>query len=196
MDNIREKIDHVAKLGLTDLLKANGFKKAGRRWSKQVEEDWFLVGLQASTSNYGSTGKFVVNIGVYNTELEKIIKRFHYREGKIPNAEGSTSQCRLGELAYGRGHWWEIDQDTDLQNLSNDIVEKMTLLGLPWLEKNNDLQALADRVKNELGVYTIALQLVLGKRQEAANQFQRLLEKRPQDNEALRAWAEKAGLKT
>lgn len=194
MSEIRKKIDQIIKLGLADFLKSHGFKKSGRRWSKQSGNDWLLVGIQASLVNRGAEGKFAVNLGIYNGAVEQLAERLFYREGEIPRAEGATLECRLSELGFGHDHWWEVGSDTDLQVVSNDVVEKMGSVGLPWLLESNDLGLISDIWKDTHSTVSFSAAFLLGDNEEVVRRIKRTVEERPRGAENVMAWAQNAGV--
>ncbi|RUM16864.1 DUF4304 domain-containing protein [Rhizobium phaseoli] len=122
-------IDEVIKLGLADLLKAHGFKRSGRNWHRADGENWLIVNVQASSSNFGENGKFVINLGVYVAAVAALAGEAPI-DGK-PKEYDSTIRERLGSLAYGEDHWWAIESGSNLDLISADLVEKMLSVGLP-----------------------------------------------------------------
>lgn len=195
MSEIRKRIDQIIKLGLADFLKSHGFKKSGRRWSKQTANGWLLVGVQASSVNRGTEGKFAVNLGIYNSAVEQLAERLHYREGEIPRAEGATLECRLNDLGFGHDHWWEIKSDTDPQLVSNDVVKKMSSVGIPWLLESNDVGLISDILKDSHSVVSFSAALLLGDEKEVVRRINRAIKERPRGAEHFLAWAKNAGVK-
>ncbi|MBX5068619.1 DUF4304 domain-containing protein [Rhizobium lentis] len=98
-----DRIDDVIKLGFADLLRAHGFKKSGRNWHKADGENWLIVNVQASRSNFGDRGQFTVNLGVYMASVAALSGE-GVAAGK-PKEYESTIRERLGSLAYGQDHW-------------------------------------------------------------------------------------------
>jgi len=195
MSEIRKNIEQILKLGFNELLRSQGFKKSGRKWSKKVVDDWLLVSVQASSVNRGKSGKFAVNLGIYNTAVEQLADRFFYRDGQIPNATGATLETRLNELAYDRYHWWEVTGDTDLQNISNDVVEKMDNAGFPWLFESNDYQTILSFWNQYPSVVTFSTVLLHSGEQEAIRCVKQAIEAKPKATDHYLKWAKKVGLK-
>ncbi|MBX5145591.1 DUF4304 domain-containing protein [Rhizobium lentis] len=77
------------------MLRAHGFKKSGRNWHKADGENWLIVNVQGSRSNFGDRGQFTVNLGVNMASVAPSLER-----GQLPASPRSTS------LQFEKG--WEV----------------------------------------------------------------------------------------
>ncbi|ANM11344.1 MULTISPECIES: DUF4304 domain-containing protein [unclassified Rhizobium] len=187
MGEIARSIDQVIKLGFADLLKVRGFKKTGRNWHRADGENWLIVNVQASSSNSGKNGKFVVNLGVYVAAVAALAGKVEMH-GK-PKEYESTIRERLGSLAYGEDHWWAIESGSNLDLISADLVEKMLSVGFPWLETHRDISHLAAALRNSPSLLSVSAAWLAGDKDEASRRLRGAIERRPAARERFSAWA-------
>jgi len=192
MGQVARSIDEVIKLGFADLLKAHGFKKTGRNWHRADGENWLIVNAQASSSNSGENGKFVVNLGVYAAAVAALAGEAPI-DGK-PKEYDSTIRERLGSLAYGEDHWWAIESGSNLDLISADLVEKMLSVGFPWLETHRDISHLAAALRNRPSLLSVSAAWLVGDKDEAIRRLREAIERRPAARERFSAWASKNGV--
>ncbi|OWW00224.1 DUF4304 domain-containing protein [Rhizobium sp. R693] len=187
MGDVARSIDEVIKHGFADLLKAHGFKKSGRNWHRADGENWLIVNVQASSSNSGENGKFVVNLGVYAAAVAALAGEVAIL-GK-PKEYNATIRERLGSLAYGEDHWWAIESDSSLDLISADLVEKMLSVGLPWLDTHRDISHLAAALQNSPSLLSVSAAWLIGDKDEASRRLREAIERRPAAKERFSAWA-------
>ncbi|MQB45020.1 DUF4304 domain-containing protein [Rhizobium sp. ICMP 5592] len=192
MSDIAHSIDEVIKLGFADLLKAYRFKKSGRTWHKVDGENWLIVNVQASRSNFGERGQFVVNLGVYAAPVAALAGQKAI-DGK-PKEYDSTIRERLGSLAYGRDHWWAIEPGSNLSSISADLVEKMQSVGFPWFDSHRDLSHLAAALRDSPSLQSVSAAWLAGDKEEAIQRLQAAIARRPAAKEHFSAWAIKNGV--
>lgn len=187
MSDIGHSIDEVIKLGFADLLKAHGFKKSGRNWHRADGENWLIVNVQASSGNFGVSGKFTINLGIYMAAVASLAGE-RAISGK-PKEMNSTIRERLGVLAYGRDHWWAIEPGLPLNSVSDDISQKMASFGLPWLESHCDVSRVAAFLRDSPSLLSASAVLLTGDKEEAARRIRDATEHRPAAKERFTAWA-------
>ncbi|WP_267550212.1 DUF4304 domain-containing protein [Rhizobium rhizogenes] len=192
MSDIAHSIDEVIKLGFADLLKAHGFRKSGRNWHRADGENWLIVNVQASSGNFGESGKFTVNLGIYFAAVASLAGQTPI-SGK-PREMDSTLRERLGTLAYGRDHWWAIEAGSNLNSISDDLVEKMRSFGMPWLESHRDLSHVAAALRDSPSVLSASAVLLAGDKEEATRRLREAIEGRPAAKAHFTAWAIKNGI--
>jgi hypothetical protein len=192
MSEIARSIDEVLRLGLTDWMKAHSFKKSGRNWHKKLGDNWLIVNVQASEGNMGSEGKFAINLGVYATAIAALAGQKPL-EGK-PKEYESTVRKRLGVLAYGYDRWWSITPHSDLNAISADVVEKMQLFGLPWLNAHTENSQISAALKDTPSLLSICSAWVTGSREEATSRLKAAIAARPAAESHFSAWALKNGV--
>ena len=194
MSEIGKLVDRTIALGLAELMKANGYRKAARNWHRASGDDWLLANVQSSVWNRASEGRFTVNLGVYSARVEELAG------GPAPTRKpvmaGSTVQDRAGSLAYGRDHWWTIGPVTDLDALSEDVVRTMREHGLPWLRSHAELPAISRALARQPSRQAVAAALLSGDAEEATARFRKAVADRPAGSERLRSWTKDVGLAT
>ncbi|MCP4217922.1 MAG: DUF4304 domain-containing protein [bacterium] len=194
MSIIAGKIDEVIKSGPAGLLKENGFKKSSRTFHKQMGEDWLIVHVQASTVNFGSEGKFAVNLGIYNSEVSTKAGKSPIK-GK-PKEYQATLRERLGELVHGYDYWWEIRDGSDLAAIGANVVEAMRQYGLKWFSENMPIAAVSRLLKKQPSRESIAATLLSGDEEEAKRRLQEFVKERPRAEKHFMEWAVSIGLIT
>ncbi|ANH36439.1 DUF4304 domain-containing protein [Ralstonia pseudosolanacearum] len=192
MSQIAQSIDEVIRLGLADWMKAHGFKKSGRTWHKSQGDNWLIVNVQASQGNMGNEGKFAINLGVYATAIAALAGQKPL-EGK-PKEYESTVRKRLGVLAHGEDRWWSVTPDSDLNAISADVMEKMQLFGLPWLNAHTENWQISAALKDTPSLLSVCSAWVTGSREEAANRLKSAIAARPAAKSHFSAWALKNGV--
>ncbi|UWM74990.1 DUF4304 domain-containing protein [Rhizobium sp. WSM4643] len=192
MGGVAKSIDEVIKRGFAQLLKGEEFKKSGRNWHRPHGEDWLIVNLQASNSNFGENGKFTVNLGVFVAAVASMAGQ-NAIEGK-PSEPSATLRARLGELVHGRDHWWDVTAATDLDLVAADLVDKMQSIGIPWLEFHLDRSHLATALKDSPSLLSFSAALLSGDRDEATRRLREAIRLRPAGRTHFLAWASNNGI--
>ncbi len=201
MSEISKTIDAVLE-PLRPVMKQLGFAKSGRNWRRRRDSSVQVVNVQASYYNTDESGTFTVNLGVYFPAVDEIV-------GERP-AESAPSEAscdfrkRIGRLMpAGRDYWWEVRPGAPLLEISDEVVEAVTTLGLPWLDAHSSLEVLLARAGESLYYYEetrkVAICLALGRQQEAAEWLTRLRDRfldlgRPDDAEYWLAWGLERGV--
>jgi len=191
MSEIAQSIDEVIKLGLADILKANGYKKTGRNWHKPIRNNWLIVNVQASSGNIGGEGKFTINLGVYQAEIAALAGDSPIN-GKPKEYESTISE-RLGILAYGRDHWWLVNRASSLKEIAADVVEKMGSFGIPWLNSHSEASQISAALENSPSLHAVCAALVCGDRSAAEQRLHTAVQSRPAAKAHFQSWAVKNG---
>ena len=191
MSEISKSIDECIKLGIAKFLKAQGFKKSGRNWHKEIDNNWHIVNVQASSGNFASEGKFAINLGVYNAEIESYCG--NCLSGK-PKEYDSTIRIRLGATDSSSDYWWEIDARSDLQDIAIDVVQKLESEGMPWLEDHLDISNVSESLKMQPSVQSFSAALLSGDEKEAKRRIITAIEDRPRSEARFKRWASKTGI--
>lgn len=192
MSEIAQRIDAVIKIGLVDLLKLHGFKKAGRNWHRAEGNNWLMVNVQASAANVAAGGKFTINLGVYITAVELLAGQAT-TVGK-PTESQATVRERLAVLADGSDSWWTIDQSSDLNRVAADLGEKMLSLGLPWLNAHLDISRVAASLENTPSLRAVSAAFLAGDRDGAIKRLREAANNRPAAQEHFARWAAHNGV--
>lgn len=192
MSIISEKLDELIRLGLSDFMKAKGFKKTARSWHKKIGRDWFIVSIQSSSANLGSEGAFTINLGVYSAEVSLLAGQVPVT-GK-PKAYEATVRERVGSLAYGSDYWWKMDSRSGLGCLAQDVVSKMQRYGIPWLESHRSISVIAGSLEKQPSLESFAAALLAGGEAQAIARMKKAIASRPRAKAGYIAWADRVGL--
>jgi hypothetical protein len=122
------------------ILKATEFKRRGPTMRLIRNNVAGLVNFQRSSWSSRQEIRFTVNVGVvYGALLPSRVPLDRALECDAQVRE------RLGALSH-RKHdfWWTINESTDVEALSSEIVSEVTRYAIPFIEKNLDPQALLD----------------------------------------------------
>jgi hypothetical protein len=124
---LRDVIDQLA-----ELLGREGYRRRGSRFYREIEDGWLLIDLQQSVTNERTRIRFTLNLAVASKRLDR--------------AHGSRSSTgtRLIDETHWRsriGHvmpinddwWWQIDDDTNGDELARDVVRSLREWGIPAL---------------------------------------------------------------
>ncbi|MHA6829496.1 DUF4304 domain-containing protein [Ralstonia pseudosolanacearum] len=148
--------------------------------------------MQASQGNMGNEGKFAINLGVYATAIAALAGQKPL--GGRPKEYESTVRKRLGVLAYGEDRWWSVTPDSDLNATSADVIEKMQLFGLPWLNAHTESWRISAALKDTPSLLSVCSAWVTGSREEAISRLKAAVASRPAAESYFSAWALKNGV--
>jgi hypothetical protein len=153
--DITKKIDAVVANGVSPALKAIGFKRKQRRFTKSFRDCTWIVEVQSGKFNYGSTGRFSVDIGVFHWQWYnqlQALPRLRHKEplSDVPRIWHSQVREELGLLA-SHGSWWEIDENTNIEVMSLEVAQAITRFAAPWFEQMSSLPAAVSSIAEEYG---------------------------------------------
>jgi hypothetical protein len=138
------------------------YKKAGNNF-KYFNEIGKIVNFQKS--QYYNT-RFTINIGIYLPEFEY----YFYDNHKISNEKFNESICairkRIGKLKkLEKDYWYELDEETEIENLKNELEDDIKNKIIPFLNRFNDKKNILEQLFMEryTGVYELARIKVLYK---------------------------------
>lgn len=157
-----------------------------------MDDGWLLIDVQSRSSNRGAEGQFAVNLGVYNSTIARLAEQ--QALPKRPDSSYAVVRKRLGVEGGKYDHWREVGEGADLQTVADDVVEKMTTPGLPWLQEFNDLQRISDFLRDSPSVTSFSAALALGDEQEVVRRVKAAVELVPSFTNNATAWAERAEL--
>jgi len=174
-------------------MKARGFSKSGRDFHRRVGDAWQVVNVQASQGNFGSSGKFTVNLGVYLPAVS-VLAGAPEPAGK-PKEYQCTVRERAGALMTGGiDHWWELSEAASSEAVAREMAAAVEQFGLPWLEAQCDVRRMSETLRSQPSILSAAAALAAGDKQEAEQRVVRMVSDRPAVATAALAWARKHGL--
>ena len=212
-------IDRVAADALAAPLKAAGYRRDGRTWRCRVGDSVQVLQVQASQSNVGADGRFLLNAGVYFPALAARLGLFpptnaplemdcHVRIRPMPPgrswwkvraARVATSDQEAGRVLGAVFSWLDrwADRRAPRTNAraTQELRQALERYALPWLERLTDLPRVRDELERQGPLWwAAAASLELGEPAAAARLFARALATAPAKAEHLRRWGRANGL--
>jgi hypothetical protein len=119
---------------LTPALKEKGFTKYRHRFYLRIENNWGIIDFQKSTKSTSNSVIFTVNLGIAS---KRILEKFsQIPEGKKPDIWDCQWQVRLGHvLGINKDLWWTINEETSIDQLSEQLKEYILDYGVPEILK-------------------------------------------------------------
>jgi hypothetical protein len=126
----REKYDGMVRQQVGPWLRERGFRKQRNRFRRIGDDGWQVVDFQASQWGTRDDVRFTINLWVGVAELAEA----------EPDAQ---IQQRVGALLPGgEDRWWEVDPETDLTDLAEEVRQVLRDRCLPWLDARSSLDRL------------------------------------------------------
>ena len=168
----KELID-AAIAPLSSALRQGGFRKAGRRFHKDIGEARVFLEVQASQWNRDESAKFTVNLAVYAPE---ILRRIGREVGQPPKSEvGCTWHERIGFLTPARlDLWGQLDGEESIEDVSNLVLDTVHRYGVPWLEAAASYEGFCEVLSKSVGIPAADMLWSLGLREEAVGCVRRM----------------------
>jgi hypothetical protein len=113
-------------------LRKRGFTKNGSTFHRRTPESWEILNFQKSQWGSRLETSFTINLGVALDRLTVV-------RGGDPSRKPPENWChwrsRIGRLLEDQeDHWWTLDLETDLPELTAEIVPLLVDRALPLLE--------------------------------------------------------------
>lgn len=117
---------------LDEVLKPLGFERHKATWNLESGRFVGVVDVQIS-----ETGDMItVNAGVLHLDVHA--KCWGGDFPKFIEEPSCTVRARIGQLLDGKDLWWQLDTD----DVANEIVDKVSLQVLPFLEQMHSIEAM------------------------------------------------------
>lgn len=201
------KFDTIIKKGFQEVLKPLGFKKKANNFYLQLPEVGHIIYIQKSKWNTAFEISFTINIGIFEPKFW--LKHYDYKKtGVIPNfptEPESLIRKRIGNLLQGGDIWYEINKNTDENELIQTMQNNIHQFILPYLEKYNSVEKIkiafeTEEIKASAGLGALIFYAEYGFLEEAKKEYQKLYEKTMAENpshpflKTLKTYGEKYGL--
>jgi hypothetical protein len=113
-------------------LRAHGFTKTGPTFHRRGPDGWGVINFQKSQFGSRHDVRFFINVAVALDRLQIV-------EGRDPSRRPPEHQCnwrvRIGALTdNGEPGWRDIDERTDLDRLTAEIVPILIDRAVPFIE--------------------------------------------------------------
>ena len=137
----RSAITAISKYAHMNVLKAAGFRRSSNHMYRPSNDLFHGIHFQASQWGSASEGHFTINLVVTSQFLYRT-----WTGSSLPTNPATAAfpvTDRIGSLMpQKQDHWWPVTVSTDLQTLSTEISEALTLYALPFFEKFPDSRTL------------------------------------------------------
>lgn len=134
--DFKSEFDSIIKEVIAPIFKANGFKKNGNNFYRDLGEVGQAFNVQQSQWNSKDDKTFVFNLGLLDKEIQKEI---YQRElPKFPKEYDCEIRLRQGQLMNKGDVWYYLNKRTDLEKLKAQIVNDLEKFVLPFFDKYQD----------------------------------------------------------
>lgn len=211
MNAVTKKIREITDVRVGRMLRSKGFHRHSTHFARELDESLHIVNIQSSQWNTQASGKFTLNVGVHFPKVAKLI----YGANPMPKAPKEYHcllRARIGFLMPEvRDHWWTVTSETNISEMSKEVIRAIEDFVLPWLENFRTIGAA--KWTRQVGfmqhiLAPAAASLALDNRAEAARLVETELDSIRSDVESgkrddcsssrtvalLRDWAAKQGL--
>lgn len=196
MSILSKKIDYIIHSGLHPTLKREGFHKFSRTFRRTLTDCIQITNVQGSWTNQGDRGRFTINLAVYFPEAAKLEGIFQITDH--PLESDCLVRQRIGHIMpVQKDYWWEIDSNSDLDQISAEVVSRWTDYGKPWLERYATPEAALQFVlSHKMPYWASIFSLIAGDRQMAQGYLSEALatSKVPEYTVRLKVWGRIQGL--
>ena len=134
MNIIQKKTEELVRMNLAPFFKSLGYRKSGRTFSFQFEDNYRIVNIQSWKYNDQNSGRFTINLSVY---LAKAQASTNFIAKTLPPKEYECQiRERIGVLigAPQDDIWWEVLPDSNIAELAGTIIGHLKKSAIPWLE--------------------------------------------------------------
>jgi hypothetical protein len=160
------KFDIIVKDVFHSTLKPLGYKKRGNNFYIEKNGIGKIINLQKSTFCSKDHISFTINTGLFLPEYWQ--HYYNYQNKPIP-IYPTESECilrrRIGRLLNTKDTWYDINEDTDIEETRFIQTYNLTSVLLPYFNNiNSDEDILREIEKgNALALSTVAKLFMLGK---------------------------------
>jgi hypothetical protein len=146
-------IDAVIAAGTAPLLKAAGFRKAGRAFQRAAGCLFQVVQFQASQWNTPDHAQFTANLNIVQPFFHEVWSGRPFPSN--PASAAAIVSQRIGLLMPGgRDHWWEVTPATEVGPLGAKVASAVADYGLTFLADYADLERLITELETVPAAWT------------------------------------------
>ena len=196
------KFDTIVKEGFTPLLKPLSFKKKALNYYRRLAEVGHIINIQKSSYGDRDHIRFRINIGIFEPKFWLGYYDFKHT-GQVPDYP-TEPVCiirkTIKDLRGRKELWYEVDENTNEQELIKRVQEDIQQYILPFFKQYNSVEKIfysADSISNLLGI-TFDLLIFYaehGQKEKVQTVYNHLLQKvNPLAEPTLEGLAKKYGL--
>jgi hypothetical protein len=131
----QEMFSALLKEKIAPNLRSAGLNGSGQNYSIKSDSHWALIGFQKSTSSSSLEVKFTINLYVVSKKEWEVGREesSYFPSKPTANIRWRTGwNKRIGYLLAGNGDfWWSLTEKTDLNIISQHILESITEKAIP-----------------------------------------------------------------
>jgi hypothetical protein len=188
MSDVSKTIDRLLQEYVNDLLKAAGFKRQRRRYSRVLSDRLELLTVEASTFNSSESGRFTVGLAIVLPDLARRLRGFEVDLSKAKGFEGGIRTC-LGFLdADRRQDRWQVQVGSDNAEEGLRLREAIETLALPWFENARTEKGLLEILEQDVSMDALLVRAILYSSKGDYEGTKAMLSEVVQRNSELAAW--------
>ena len=188
------KFDTIIKEGFTPLLKPLSFKKKALNYYRQLGEVGHIINIQKSIYSYRNHIKFRINTGIFEPKFWSVS-----HTGQVPDYP-TEPVCiirkTIKDLRGRKELWYEVDENTNEQELIKRVQEDIQQYILPFFKQYNSVEKIfysADSIFPPFGALVFYGEH--GYIEKAQKEYNELLKDvNPLAERTLKGYAKKYGL--
>ncbi len=199
------KFDRIIKNGFHEILKPLGFKKKANNFHLKLGNIGQIINVQKSQFGDKHSIRFTINTGIFVPEYW--LAFYNYSNKGLPDYP-KEPEClirkRIGDLRNQHDTWYDIEEQTDEQQLINEMKKNLTNFILPYFDRLNStekmLQELDKLDKSDMRMTPLGKLIVYGEFKhfdKAKREYEELMNDKPTPPFliTIREYGQKYGLK-
>lgn len=156
MSEISKAIDYFLKENLNPILKKEGFKENGRRYSRIKEDRIDSVYIESLRWNQDGFGSFTVGLGIYFSEIAELMGKGI--NDNFPYGSESGVFIDIGMLLPNNCQFgWDVAVDDSNIEVGCELQEAIHMAALPWFEGMMIEDNLIDFLESQDSLHVLAL---------------------------------------
>ena len=132
------KFDTIVKEGFTPLLKPLSFKKKALNYYRQLSEVGHIINIQKSIYSHRNHIRFRINTGIFEPKFWSVS-----HTGQVPDYP-TEPVClirkTINDLRGRKELWYEVDENTNEQELIKRVQEDIQQYILPFFKQYNSVE--------------------------------------------------------
>jgi hypothetical protein len=150
-----DRFNYLVKDKITPALKKRCFKKSELTWNKKINEFTQVVNIQKSKHSDTELVDFTLNLGVFSEMVFEII--WDKAAPKVAKEENCLLRTRIGPVIQNdfngtaKDQWWRIENSSDFDKLSAELVGIVENIAMPFLEKFTNINKINEFITNLKG---------------------------------------------
>lgn len=195
------KFDSILKNGFHEILKPLGFRKKGNNFYSQKDGIGHMINIQKSIYNAKHHIHFTINASVFLPEFWSVCYNYFNRPvPDFPTEPECILRKRIGELRDESDKWYEVTDDSDPAELSEEMKKNVTEYILPHFGRVLTKDMLIDHLDKQTDTGPMEKLIVfgeLGELTKAKEEFDRIVSdatRNPAFLQTVRDYGKKYGI--